>query len=341
MNSPRRVVIELWLAVPLLAMATPAYSMCVPCPCDVCDLRSAGQANWVILDRDRGRITLIPNIHVTGRGEDFALLLPTPSIPEVNSVPDTLWAQAFRLTAAQVYTPRGDFDCSDYTSNFPMSPGAADDGVDIVQQTRVGAFLLTTLQASDPAALVSWLNQHGFTLATEDADKFRPFTDRHWFFCAMQVDPSSSIGSWDVSMDPVAFTFEATQLEVPLGILGINRDMTFRMHFFVVDEHRAALPGFQTMYANRISPTEYAAIRTMYPQLSAYLSSGLFLTRLDRTFGGTDRMAGSILMTRAPDDTEYRQSFRRWVMSGDTLLFGVVLVALSGIWKRHPRPKQR
>jgi hypothetical protein len=295
------------------------------------------------MDRDHGRITLIPNIRISGTGEDFALLLPTPSIPEVASVPDTIWDQAFALTAPQSIVPRGGLGCSQnvYEGVSPSS-GPENDGVDVLRQTHVGSFLVTTVQAADPNALLSWLNENGFTLDPEAAEKFRPYTDRHWVFCAMRLDPTAvRLGpTWDVSVDPIAFTFEANQFEVPLGLLSVNRDVAFKMFFFILDDHRSTLPDFQTTYANRISPLEFAAIRTRYPELSVYLKPNHFLTRLDRTFPEDVPMQDSIFLTRAEDDREYRRPSRGWVMSGD-LLLGSILVAVTGARRKLRASKPR
>jgi len=326
------------LAVSFLS-AVPAYPMCIPCPCNVCEISSPAQANWVIMDRDQGRITLIPNIRITGNGEDFALILPTPSIPQTEPVSSTIWDQAFALTAPQATSSSRDFGCANdaYTQAMPNSN--TDDGVDVLAQTRVGVFMITTLQASDPNALVTWLNQNGFRITASDAEKFKPYTDRNWVFCAMRVDPDQvqANSQWDLNVDPVAFTFAAEKLEVPLGVLSINRASDFKMFFFIVDEHRDTLDDFQTTYANRVSPTEYAAIRAMYPGLSAYLKPGVFLTRLDRTFPADTPMNASIFLAQAPKDAEFRRTFGGWMMSGDTLLLGLVALGLASRFKRPQR----
>jgi len=327
------------MSMPMLLLAVPAYSNCVPCPCDLCDLSSSGQANLVIMDRDHSRITLIPNIPITGTGEDFALLLPMPSIPEVAAVSNSIWDQAFALTAPQSSIPRQGLGCSQSFENALAPNAPSDDGVNVLGQTHVGAFLLTTLEATDPNVLVTWLNQNGFTLVPEDAEQFRPYIERGWVFCAMRLDADAvQLGpSWDLSVDPVAFTFEGNQFEVPLGVLGINRGPSFKMLFFIVDQHRDTLPEFQTSHANRITPIEFAAIRTMYPQLAAFLSPGAFVTRLDRTIPADAPMRDSIFITRAEDDREYRRPSPGWMMSGD-LVLGSILLLLLGAGKRIRAP---
>jgi hypothetical protein len=294
------------------------------------------------MDRERGRITLIPNIHITGSGQDFVLLLPMPSVPEAASVPDTIWQEAFDLTAATGASTPDNLGCS-HPSYIVAAGEPPDDSVTIVQQTHVGAFILTTLQAEDPDALVTWLNQNGFKLALADAEKFRPFIQRGWAFCVMRLDPSAIQldRHWDVSVDPVAFTFQATQLEVPLSLLSINRDQYLSMFFFIVDQHRPQLSGFQTTYANRISKNESIAIKKRYPELAAYLSAGTFLTRLDRTFTPTTAMSGSIVLTQAPDDSEFQRAFP-FRMSGESLVFGfTALLASSRVRRQFRRGTQK
>ena len=68
------------------------------------------------------------------------------------------------------------------------------------------------------------------------------------------------LGGWDNNVDPVELTYASPTLEVPLDILAINRSGFLPMVFFVVDEHRTTLPGFATLYANRLTAGETAAI---------------------------------------------------------------------------------
>ncbi|MCA9729151.1 MAG: hypothetical protein KC729_15785, partial [Candidatus Eisenbacteria bacterium] len=78
--------------------------------------------------------------------------------------------------------------------------------------------------------------------------------------------------------------------------------------FYVVDDHRTTLSGFDTRYANRISGSEMRAIEDLYPSVAGYLASGRILTRLQRSFFSGDPMTETLTLVQAANDDEVRTS---------------------------------
>jgi hypothetical protein len=303
-----------WLMLAWLALASSAKAVCVPFPCTGCQLLSQGQLNWVIMDRNAGEIRLIPNIRLNGNSPDFALVVPTPSLPQLSPVDRAVWQQALDLTAPVASRTRRNGStsgCGSATVIAESSVDAAGGGVVVHGTDTVGGFVATFLSSDDPDALVQWLQDNDFGIAGDQADLFAPYVERGWFFTAMKPDPADPpqmpLGGWDTNVDPVMFRFAADSFELPLPLLSINQSVTMNVVLFVVDEHRVALPGFTTQYANRIQASEHAAIRSSHPELGEYLTTGDFLTRLDRSFGANSDMSDSVYLVQAPDDDEFRR----------------------------------
>jgi hypothetical protein len=316
----------------LLLFGSPAAAMCVPFPCNDCELVSWGQLNLVIMDRSPGRVRLIPNIRLIGDAADFALVVPTPSDPVITPAPREVWSEALALTA-----PLGSFrqdadrftlGCST-TTEPPVTPAGSDDAVTVHRNETIGAFLATILSSTDPAALVRYLRERNFPVDGEESLAVATLVTRGWYFTAMKLDTSNPAaqvppGGWDNNVDPVTFTYEAGEFELPLSFLGINRGFRVPMVFYVVDDHRVTLSGFRTTYANRISEDEYQAIGTRHPWLAGYVAPGRFFTRLDRTFTGTEPMAGFLPLEQAPRDDEFRRMNSWSGIPADWLLLGAV-----------------
>lgn len=291
-------------------------AICCPIPCDDCWLTSQGQLNLVVMDRDRGQVRLVPNVSFQGLARDFALVVPTPSLPEFGLVDSAIWEEARQLTAPVRSTRSrgpGGFGCEDtFSPVAPPSPSSTEDGVFIHVETTVGAFHATVISSDDPNALVTWLSERGFALRSEDAARFAPYVARRWFFTAMRPDTSNASGrmpprGWNADVKPVLITYAAQEFEIPLPIIGINRAPRLPVVLYVVDDHRMALEGFTTEYANRLSRGEHEAIARQHPHLAAFLAPGRTLTRLTRTFAESSPMDRSILLERAPNDDEFRR----------------------------------
>lgn len=305
------------LAAPLLFLvallsapgaATPASAMCCPFPCYGCDIDNSGQATFIILDREQGLVGVIPNIRLTGPATTFALVVPTPTVPTLYPVAKEVWQQLASLTAppARSFVSDGS-GCGE--SQIVSTPAETRDDLEIIAVTSVGSFLATTIRASDSVGLVAWLRDNGFQVTDPEAQLLGGYVSRGWVFTAMKLDPASPeaqrpAGGWDVNVNPVEFRYAATEVEVPLQLMAINRDGFFPVVFYVVDEHRVELAGFQTNYVNRISASELSAISSGFADVGSRLHTGAFLTRLDRTFRNGDAMTGSPMLVRAPTDHE-------------------------------------
>lgn len=310
------------LASALLATGAPrnAGAMCCPMPCDDCELLSFGQMNFVVMDRAAGRIRLVPNIRIVGTAPEFALVIPTPTAPALAPAPAALWNELSLLTAPVAADAGGDdgfFGCSG-TDDAPLAGTDATAGdrdatdVEIISRQKVGAFIAVTITSEVPDALVRWLRDNGYPVSEDEAAAFGPLVQRDWVFTAMKLDPSRPEGrmpdgGWNSSVEPVELSFAADGLEVPLEMLAINRGDSLPMAFFVVDDHRTTLEGFTTNYANKLSRSEHSAIERAYPNASAYLDAGRFITRLDRTFVAPEPMTGILPLATAATDAEFRR----------------------------------
>ena len=306
------IVAAAWLGIALAPSRVDA--VCIPFPCDDCTLQSAGQITLVSMDRIHGRVILVPNIRLVGRAEDFALVVPTPALPELTAASADLWTQSFALTAGIFTGSRGgdSFGCGVETVASPTS--FEDDAVggegDVIVHGRetVGAMEAVILSSEDSTALATWLRDNGFPFTEEDAVRFAPYAARGWFFTAMRpADPSSTPRNWNSNVDPVAFSYAADTFEIPMPLLGGPNTNTMAMGFFVVDDYRTEFPGLNTLYANRITESEYLAIRGRHPALAVYLAPGRVLTRMDRMIDPQDDFSAGIALLRAADQSEVRR----------------------------------
>ena len=311
-----------WLVGLVVALATLATlparvaATCCPIPCTDCWIRWSGQLNLVVMDRAAGEVRLVPNIRFAGMSPDFALVVPTPSLPAFELGPETIWTEALEATkpAAAQDSNNDLFGCNRNNAIFFESPRPADAGGVVIHAERtVGAMHATVISSDDPTALVRWLAEHGFALTDADAARFAPYVARDWFFTTMRPDTTDAAnrmppGGWNANVPPVVVRFAAQQFELPLPLLAIGAQPLTQLVFFVVDDHRMALPGFATFYANRISRSELSAMRRTYPALAQFLGEGRFLTRLDRTFRDPSEMETAIVLERAPTDDELRRT---------------------------------
>lgn len=330
------------LLAALFLAASPAAS-CWILPCETCNLRSVAQINFLGFDRDSGRVSLIPNLRFLGQSPDFVLVVPTPTLPTLAEVDGRLWQEASGLTTSvrvsDGYIDDG-FGC---TQRFEpdYSPSPDTDGVIVHGVETVGAMLAVILSSDDPDSLFTWLDEHHYRLEANDREKLEPLVAEGWFFTALRPDPDDPrnempFNGWDATPPSIRFTWSADRFELPLEVLDINRVTSLPVTYYVVDDHRTTFAGATTEYANRISQSEFDAIRAARPRVASELAPGRVLTRLRREFTDADQMVGRLSIERAPNDDEYRR-----LIASTIPLDPVLLAAACGFiaW-RGRRPKR-
>lgn len=305
--------------------APAAQAVCVPFPCIGCDVSGAAQVTFVRYDRAAGEIHLVPNVRLEGEGDHLALVVPTPSVPTFEQASLALWSEADAVTAPfrQRAGSSGGLACNAVSVEHTVD---AVSGTSILSSQIVGAFEVTVIGVDTPSSLVEWLDAEGFEVNADDSTAFAPYVDRGWVFTAMRsVEPLPA--TWVRSVDPVRITFAATEFEVPLPLLAINRANRMRMVFYVVDRHRLRLPGYDTVYANRLSASELDAIAERRPTLVQELREHWWLTRLERTYGPDDDLSEPATMDAVLDPTEVVTVVPLRAGGVDPALIVLVLVA--------------
>ncbi len=314
-----------WLVAPA------ALAMCVPFVPDNHWIAATGQLNFVVMDRENDRIHLIPNIGINTDSDDFAVVVPTPTVPEFAPADHLIWDEARQLTlplARRRGNSTGGFDCG---TTVMYADQEAADGADvvIVSTHTVGDFEMTVLEATDPDALADWLTANGYLLEPAHHAALAPYVERGWYFTAMKVAESANLpvpdNGLNLDVDPVMISWAGDGLEVPLPLLAINmRDWGMEVVLYVVDDHRMNLPNFETSYANRISASELEAIDSRHPIVAGHLAEGRFLTKLSRGFRSPQEMSAPVELRQAATDEEFRKTFggTPWIAM-DMLLLGV------------------
>ena len=332
----------LFAALVVLPMvADRSWGVCCPIPCFGCGIRSSWQIDFVVMDREHGRVRLVPDINFVGLAPDFALVVPTPALPDFALAPSAIWTEASQLTSPTWLRDGSGGGCQS-SQVAPLSPPPNPlDGVIVHGERTIGSFQVTIVSSDDPTALVIWLDTHGFALAEADAARFAPYVQRQWYFTVMRRNPADTMPpeGWNAEVEPVEISYAAQEFELPLPILAINRASWMPVFLFAVDDHRTTLEGFATTYANRITANEYAAIAAQYPALAAFVAPGRFLTLLGRTFTDADAMERSLVLQRAPTDEEYRPIYssggRSW--DGVPAESGLFVLLLGWVGARRRR----
>ncbi len=262
----------------------------------------------------------------------FAWVVPTPAVPEVTVCPDGLFTEAAQLSMP-VYRHRDGFwGCSE-TDYLVGATDGRDDEVVIHSHEIVGIYDVTVLGAENAAALADSLTAWGY-LHPGNVDDVLPlledYVDEGWSFSVMRIDEDAFL-EWESSwwyggIQPLTFAFASESVVYPMRISAAGSAETCDVILYTITDHRLTYDGAATVYANRITGGELAAIREQYPTLGARLAEGDFVTKLRRVFT-PEEMEEDLVLEEAGADAEFRQVY----YSGVPVTLGLLAAVGFGV----------
>jgi hypothetical protein len=188
----------------------------------------------MVLSVSTTQTTLWDQIVYSGNPESFAWVLPTKGVVDVGVSSDLLFNTLAFLTDPQVIPPYLDCPSScDYDAQIPATSGTGGGGgasaggdVNVIAQEVVGPYETVQLSASDPAALQTWLADHGYNLPADIAPVVDTYVNEGFNFLAMKLVPGKGVDS----MKPVRITTPGATPVLPLRMVaagtGANTPIT-------------------------------------------------------------------------------------------------------------------
>jgi len=262
----------------------------------------------IIYDREAQKVGLVPQISFRGRPQDFCIVVPTPSVPKLNTVSQEVFYDAELLTSPiQRERGTGCFFSRDLIGGAEEKEEPAS-RVEIINEQSIGGFSTVTLSAADPDALIKWLQENKYNYSVQDKDVIDYYTQRGWVFTVMKIDTASMPTTTDYyryNNNPVLFRYSASSLIYPIRLASINSGDKTDIVTYVLSNSKMTFPGARVEYANRIDDRELKEINKQYPAFGGLIGQHRFLTKLRRTFSIME-MDADIEIVPAPDNDEFR-----------------------------------
>lgn len=289
------------------------------------------QRSIAIYDRANQKVGLIPQISFRGRPQDFCAVVPTPTVPKLNTVSNDVFYEVESLTYS-TWIDRGS-GClsSDVIVQDSKTTTGSGNSVSVIQEQSVGIFDTVTLSASDPDALTKWLKDNGYQYSVQDKEILDFYIQKSWVFTAMKIDTSSFSGISDYyryNINPVIFRYSASSLIYPMRLASINTDDRTDLVVYTLSDSKMTFAGGKIEYANRIDDDELKEIDNSYPVIGGLIGQNRYLTKIKRTFSIME-MDSDIEIVPAPDNKEFKGIvYYGFSSMMDMLPLGIVVLVL-------------
>lgn len=307
------------------------------------DVWEPAQRAILLFDPQAGREDLILQAEYEGSTNDFAWIVPVPSLPTLAAADAGLFVECADLTKLVVRN-RG-LGCGGESGRSIDAPGG---GIDIYGDQLVGIYQTLILGAANASVLADSLAMWGYLHAgnrpsVEAALQF--YIDKSWFFVAMRTDSASVAGSGSGDLragglDPIHLTFSTTTAVYPLRISAISARSNGQVLLYICAPHRMTFPGATAEYANQINERELRHLQSRYPLLGTVITRPCFLTKL-RAYVPASAMNDDLVLEQAPDDTEFRDVDYAGIPVPEMMLLALVLAFFGGSRRLRSRRRTR
>lgn len=212
-----------------------------------------------------GTVTAVVQILYQGPSEEFAWVLPVPSVPDV-SVSSDLAFQRLQLATNPQYTmttrvegecreeSRGLFGSSndaafDSANNAP-SP-SQDEGVSVLDSGVVGPYDFTVIevQAGLPQpeeAALDWLDANGYEISAIAPNVIRPYLEEGMALIAFRLTKNSVSGD----IRPVVLNYESDNPMIPIKLTAVAANDDMGVMTWVLGDDRAVPVNYKSLVLN-------------------------------------------------------------------------------------------
>lgn len=203
----------------LCAMVACAAAMCPPCGTDP-DLIKVVDPQRVYVFHRAGWEDLILETSYQGKAEDFGMILPVPSVPDVRMVQHAFFDAVTRAA--------GQFDrfAAPRAAGMLVEQSKQSDWrehIQVVRRQAAGVFNSVTLKADRLDALTNWLDENRYRYVDDAYARrvFQSYIDQKWLFLAVQVRVEEADGRFDGRFRPMGVRFRSKDIVIPTRVASI------------------------------------------------------------------------------------------------------------------------
>jgi hypothetical protein len=190
-GSMKRAILGLFL----ILVVSGAQACCTAWRAGAAGVKIADQEVLVVWDEEKGVEHFVrrARFESTQAPEDFGFLVPTPTQPKLNEVPNEIFEDLREIIEPEVKVEkrtRWNFQPllsgSMVTASKSAEAASALGSLEILDQAVMGGFEVTVLQASEADSLVNWLKENGYGVRPEISEWVGPYVEKSWVITAFK-----------------------------------------------------------------------------------------------------------------------------------------------------------
>lgn len=319
MRLVRIAACSLLLASALVLVPRPAAA----CACGalISNSGAAVGAETSLITWDGSTETIDMVMVLDGRADDAAWIMPVPrgtvaTLGDRTVFPKLVTATLPRVEKQYTFWPTLGF------GNDGAVSGAQRPGGLSVSTSEVGPFTVSTLSGTDPEAVNTWLDEHGYPTKPALTTTFADYLAEGWSIDAVKL--TSPGGQLSGSLDPLRMTFATTAPVYPIKLSNYAKDVQ-GVVLYIVAAHRMAITQ-EASPGSYVEPIFAGTVAAADLGLKPLDGNDVYLTAFSQTLQ-PGSVTADYQFGRAADDTPYqRVTYETVDLSWVTLLGAIVVV---------------
>ncbi|NUO49327.1 MAG: DUF2330 domain-containing protein [Polyangiaceae bacterium] len=213
--------------------------------------------------------TLWDQITYDGDPSEFAWVLPIRQEVQIGLSSDLLFEVLESETQVVIQSPNiscPPSGCGAFGTGSAATAGAGPGGgVEVIAQAVVGPYETVQLSATDPAALATWLDDHGYNVPAEVQPVVDAYVEEGFGFLALRLVPGQGVDA----MKPVRITVPGASPTLPLRMVAAGTGARTAITLWVLGEGRynpqnfgyETIEGSQLVWDWNSQSSNYQSIR--------------------------------------------------------------------------------
>lgn len=179
------------LLLMVIACAHRAFA-CAPAPRDGERVDVVDESAIIVWDPATKTEHFIRRATFAGNARDFGFLVPTPTVPKLSAVNDSMFDVLYAKTRRAIGEPKTEIDwlLFDGPRDEETTTGARG-AVEVLQTAKIAGYDAVVLDATDASALHSWLEQHGYATSPDLEEWLAAYVEKRWIITAFKIDKTS------------------------------------------------------------------------------------------------------------------------------------------------------
>jgi Uncharacterized protein conserved in bacteria (DUF2330) len=236
-------------AVALLALVGPGRTPaahacgCFAPPNPSVPIVQAGER--ILFAMQDGVVTAHIQIQYSGDPEEFAWLVPMPSLPTLELGVDEMFQALLGFTQPDyqiIYNSgcgsSGGGGCGslgDAASGSPSPDNPGRDEDPLVLRDAIGPYEFAVLEAGDKQPMLDWLSTNGFFVPAGTDEAVTPYIRPGGYFLALKLRKGLSAGD----LQPIVVKYQSELPQIPIVLTSVAADPDMPVLVWVFGEHRA------------------------------------------------------------------------------------------------------